>query len=51
MKDFFQDYLAIPLSFLLLLLFAPTVMLGGLTIAFHIAGVLPEMGICQKVEK
>jgi len=51
MKDFFKNYAAIPLSILLFLLIAPTVMLGGLTIAFHIAGVLPEMGICQKEEK
>jgi hypothetical protein len=51
MKKFFEEYLAIPLSIVLLILITPTVMLGGLTLAFHLAGILPEMGICRTVEK
>jgi len=51
MKYFFQDYLAMPLSILLFLLIAPTVMLGGVIFATHILGVLPDTGICQKMEK
>mgnify|MGYP006274838413 FL=1 len=33
MRDFFEDYLALPLSFLVLILFAPTVMFGGIKLA------------------
>jgi hypothetical protein len=51
MKDFFEEYLAIPLGILLMIFIAPTVVLGGATFAAHVFGVLPEMGICQKVKK
>ena len=52
MKYFFQEYLAIPLAVMLMLLLAPTVMLGGITIAAHIFGVLPDSPLCEKkVEK
>ncbi len=47
MKYFFQDYLAMPIIILLFLLIAPTV----IVFATHILGVLPDTGICQKVEK
>ena len=39
MKDFFEDYLAIPLGALLVLFLTPSVMVGGFTIADHIFGV------------
>jgi hypothetical protein len=51
MREFFDKYIAVPLGLLLFLLIAPTMTFGGLAIAFHLAGYLPEMGICRKVEK
>jgi len=51
MKKFFDEYVAVPLGLLLFLLIAPTMTFGGLAIAFHLAGYLPEMGICRKVGK
>lgn len=33
MKDFFQEYLAIPLAVMLMVFLAPTVMFGGLKLA------------------
>jgi len=51
MKEFFENYVAIPLGILLLVFLAPTVAIGGVTLAFHLAGYLPEMGICKKVGK
>jgi hypothetical protein len=33
MKDFFEEYVAIPLGILLLIFIAPTVVLGGLNLA------------------
>jgi len=33
MKDFFENYVAIPLGILLLIFLAPTVVLGGLKLA------------------
>ena len=51
MRDFFDNYVAAPLGILLFLFIAPTVIVGGFTLALHLAGHLPEMGICQKVEE
>jgi hypothetical protein len=52
MRDFFQEYLAIPFAIMVMLFLAPTVMLGGITIASHIFGVLPDSPLCEKkVEK
>jgi hypothetical protein len=41
MKDFFKNYAAIPLSILLLLLIAPTVMLGGIKLATTLFDMTP----------
>jgi hypothetical protein len=51
MKEFFDKYIAVPIGLLLFLLIAPTISFVGLAIVFHLAGYLPEMGICRKVEK
>ena len=48
MKDFFDDYLAVPLGILVFLFITPTVILGGFTFAGHIFGFLPDSGLCQK---
>jgi len=46
MKNFFQDYLTMPLSILLFLVIAPTVMLGGVKLALTLIDLTPvcEMG-------
>jgi hypothetical protein len=44
MKYFFQDYLAMPLSILLFLLIAPTVMLGGVILALTLVDLTP---VCE----
>jgi len=44
MKYFFQDYLAMPLSILLFLLIAPTVMLGGVKLALTLVHLTP---VCE----
>ena len=41
MKYFFQEYLAMPLSILLFLVIAPTVMYGGVKLAYHIFNIAP----------
>jgi len=41
MKYFFQEYLAMPLSILLFLVIAPTVMYGGVKLAYHIFDIAP----------
>jgi hypothetical protein len=41
MKYFFQDYLAMPLSILLFLIIAPTVLYGGVKLAITLFGVAP----------
>jgi hypothetical protein len=41
MRNFFEDYLAIPLGILLFLLIAPTVMYGGVKLAYHIFDIAP----------
>ena len=48
MKDFFDDYLAMPLGILVFLFITPTVILGGFTLAGHVFGFLPDSGLCQK---
>ena len=44
MKYFFQDYLAMPLSILLFLVVAPTVMLGGVKLALTLVDLTP---VCE----
>jgi len=44
MKYFFQEYLAIPLSILLFLVIAPTVMLGGVKLALTLVDLTP---VCE----
>jgi len=41
MKDFFENYAAIPLSILLFVLIAPTVMLGGIKLATTLFDMTP----------
>jgi len=41
MKYFFQDYLAMPLSILLFMVIAPTVMLGGVKLALTLINLTP----------
>lgn len=41
MRNFFDDYLVMPLSILLFLIFAPTVMYGGVKLAMTLFGVVP----------
>ena len=41
MRNFFDDYLAMPLSILLFLIIAPTVMYGGVKLAITLFGVVP----------
>jgi hypothetical protein len=41
MKYFFQEYLAIPLSILLLIFIAPTAVLGGLKLAATLVDLTP----------
>ena len=41
MKNFFQDYLAMPFSILLFLVIAPTVMLGGVKLALTLVDMTP----------
>jgi len=41
MRNFFEDYLAFPLSILLFLVIAPTVMYGGVKLAYHIFDIAP----------
>jgi hypothetical protein len=44
MKNFFQDYLAMPFSILLFLVIAPTVMLGGVKLALTLVDLTP---VCE----
>jgi hypothetical protein len=48
MKNFFDEYLAIPTALLFLLFLMPTVFIGGLTFAIHLFGFLPDSGLCEK---
>jgi hypothetical protein len=41
MKNFFEDYLAMPLGVLLFLVIAPTVMLGGVKLALTLIDLTP----------
>jgi len=50
MKDFFDEYVAVPLAILLFTLMSPTAMIAGVSIGLHFAGYLPDMDICKKVE-
>jgi hypothetical protein len=44
MKNFFEDYLAMPLGVLLFLVIAPTVMLGGVKLALTLIDLTP---VCE----
>jgi len=44
MKNFFEDYLAMPLGVLLFLVIAPTVMLGGMKLALTLIDLTP---VCE----
>ena len=44
MKDFFQEYLAIPFALLLVIFIAPTILLGGLKLA---ATLFDEIPACE----
>jgi hypothetical protein len=44
MKNFFKDYLAMPLGILLFLVIAPTVMLGGVKLALTLIDLTP---VCE----
>jgi hypothetical protein len=48
MKNFFDEYLAIPFAIALLIFLMPTVFLGGLTFATHLFGFLPNSALCEK---
>jgi hypothetical protein len=45
MKDFFEDYVAIPLGILLLIFLAPTIMIGGLNLAAILFADTPACGV------
>ena len=42
MKDFFQEYLAIPCTLLLVIFIAPTILLGGLKLATTLFDEIPS---------
>jgi len=44
MKNFFEDYLAMPLSILLFMVIAPTVMFGGVKLALTLIDLTP---VCE----
>ena len=42
MKDFFEEYLAVPFALLLVIFIAPTILLGGLKLATTLFDEIPS---------